>query len=127
MSVSQLHPELTSFHESMASSANAAADQPSLKRRLVIGDAIAAFACFAIPLSTPGSSLAHLAAHPTPTGIAQAVWCLAVAVAATLGALATQRLYLSRVAAMRTVEIARIGRISLFLGVAALVAGKLIN
>ena len=101
--------------------------QSSLRRRLIIGDGVAAFLTFAVALSTPGSKLADVVTHPTAMSIFWAVIGLASAVALTLAAMATQRLYLSRVSSMRTIEITRIARVSLLLGVAALVGGKLIG
>jgi exopolysaccharide biosynthesis polyprenyl glycosylphosphotransferase len=128
MSVSSVSTELPYLNSiSPSSFANKDMAPSSLRRFLTIGDAVAAFLIFTVPLSLPDSKINRVLTHPRFSSLVGASIALAAAIGLTLGAMATQRLYLSRVSSMRTMEIARIGRIALFLGAASLVVGKLIN
>ena len=124
MSVSQLH---TLHHEETSLPvAHLAQPRSTLRRRLVIGDAVAAFATFVVALSTPGSKLAEVVANPTVLSVIWSALGLCVAVALTLTAMATQRC-IYRGFKHRTIEITRIARVSLLAGIGAIVGGKLIG
>lgn len=102
-------------------------DTPSLRLRLVTGDAIAAALAWVIPFAISGPDLAERMDTNQPLASILAVVLLAVAVGGTLLLLAMRRLYLSRVCAMRTVEISRIGGASLVIGAMAVLGGKLVD
>lgn len=98
-----------------------------LRRRLIIGDAIAGLAAFVVPSALPGHRLAGLLASPSVAEVAVAgLVCVAV-VGIVLLTLAAERLYLSRVSSVRSVEIARITRASFVFAVTAVVGGRLVG
>lgn len=126
MALSALQADISAVEPIAGTSATPATNH-GLRRKLVAGDAIAALLVFVTALSTPGSTLPSLYRHPSLEHFTITVAGLSLAVAITLAALAAERLYLSRVSSMRTLEIARVGRVALFLAVTSIVGGKLIG
>jgi exopolysaccharide biosynthesis polyprenyl glycosylphosphotransferase len=98
-----------------------------LRRALVIGDAIAASLAWTLASAVPGSLLADAIAHPTWSKTSLSVMFVTLATTATVLVLAAERLHLSRVAGMRTMEIARLARASLIIGAIALVGGRVLG
>lgn len=101
------------------------ADRPSLRRRLLTGDAVAVALAWALPALLPGSTLALALNDPSSPATIEAGAVLTGATLATLLVLAFHQLYLSRVCSMRTIEIARVARASLIVGALALIGTKL--
>ena len=104
-------------------------EQPNARLRwiLVIGDAIAAAAACALPSLLPGSLLAWHLMNPSVAGWFFAIALIVIASGVVVFTIGTERLYKSRVATMRTVEMARLGRVSLVAGLGALVVGRFIG
>jgi exopolysaccharide biosynthesis polyprenyl glycosylphosphotransferase len=100
---------------------------PEIRRRLVAGDAVAALLAWLVPFLFFGDLVSDSLAGATwVTGLI-AVAVLAGATLFTLAVLAGEKLYRARVSSMRTVEIARIARAALVVGMAALVLGKFLG
>lgn len=98
-----------------------------LRRALITGDAIAAALSWTFASAIPGSLLADSLANPTTNRALLTVIVIAVATLASVLVLAAERLHLSRVASMRTMEIARLARASLIIGAIALVGGRVLG
>lgn len=110
-----------------ASVRQSSAPPTRLRRVLIAGDAIASAISWTFASALPGSLVANSIAHPDLSRTVITVGFIVAATAATILVLSAERLYLSRVAAMRTVEIARLARASLIIGAIALVGGRLLN
>jgi exopolysaccharide biosynthesis polyprenyl glycosylphosphotransferase len=98
-----------------------------LRRALVIGDAVVGGLAWTLASAVPGSLLAEAIARPSWKHSSLTVVVLAAATLATLVVLAAERLHLSRVASMRTMEIARLARASLMIGAIALIGGRVLG
>ncbi len=98
---------------------------PALKHVLIAGDAIAIVMSLIIALLWGDDSLSHLFTSFSPTLAAKVGLLLLGGLAITLVAIAAERLYLSRVAAMRSQEIGKIVRVCIYLMVVAIAAGRL--
>jgi exopolysaccharide biosynthesis polyprenyl glycosylphosphotransferase len=98
-----------------------------LRRVLITGDAVSAGAAWVVAAALPHSLLAENATTDSVSKWTLIAGLLALATLVSLLVLATERLHLSRVATMRTVEIARLARASLMIGAIALIAGRLLG
>ena len=98
-----------------------------LRRVLLTGDVVASALSWTIAAALPGSLLAENLARPSIGRWMLILVMLVLATLASLLVLATERLHLSRVATMRTVEIARLARASMMIGALALVGGRILG
>lgn len=98
-----------------------------LRRVLITGDAVASGAAWALAAALPHSLLSENVPSASTSRWTLIVGLLALATLISLLVLAAERLHLSRVAGMRTVEIARLARASLMIGAIALIAGRVLG
>jgi len=93
-----------------------------LRLALVALDAVAAMGAWSAALATVGGFATEGGGHRTPVLLSTALLLTLV----TISTLASQRLYLARVCAIRSVEIVRLGRTAAAAGVAALVLPRVL-
>jgi exopolysaccharide biosynthesis polyprenyl glycosylphosphotransferase len=93
-----------------------------LRRRLVLLDCAAVALGWAATLGAVGGISTRLG-H----GLSLTISLLVLATAATIAAMASQRLYVSRVCTVRTVEVVRLGRACAAVGIGALLLPRLLD
>jgi exopolysaccharide biosynthesis polyprenyl glycosylphosphotransferase len=98
-----------------------------LKQALVFGDGVAIALAWTLAFLTPGAWLATRAMEMNFGAIGAGAGLLVIIVGLSLLFIASERLYLSRVCNMRTVELARIARVAIVSAVAALIVSRLIG
>ncbi len=100
---------------------------PKLRWALMSGDFVAAFLGWALPFLTPGALLFKGIADADIGLLFRVGVMTLIAAAATVCLIGSERLYRSRVATMRTVEISRLGRVSLAAGVCSIIVCRLLG
>lgn len=123
MAVNRLSTSVAPPAERQSSSPHAT----RLRRVLIAGDAGAAALAWTFASALPSSLLAVQLADITLSRLVTAVAVIALATVVSLLVVATERLYLSRIAAMRTMEIARLARACLIIGAIALIGGRILG
>lgn len=101
---------------------------PRLRWALMAGDFVAALLAWVIPFLTPDALLFRAVTGSVSLGQSLQVLLLAViAAAATVCLIGSERLYRSRIATMRTVEIARLGRVALAVGISSIIVCRVVG
>src|SRR3712207_3453912 len=91
----------------------------SLRRILVVLDAVSVVAAWAIALLLPDGL-----DRPGVSGIPNLIMAIAVAAGASLAMIASQRLYLARVCSVRAVETVRLGRTAVLTAILLQAGGR---